>query len=163
MSCAETQSNTKQSNSHRSEGQKQPGGRSGSMGCVISLPVLACAIAATASLLYLYKFESSTIRRLLRKRNLLTVSANQAVFITGCDSGLGYSFALHAHKLGFTVLAGCLHPEGDGGKQLLQSCPERLHVLGLDVTSGSSVRAALKAVENILARDQLLGRQQYPS
>jgi hypothetical protein len=128
------------------------------MGCVISLPVLACAVAGVAWLLYLYNFESSAIRRLLRKRNLSTVSANQAVFITGCDSGLGYSVALHAHKLGFTVLAGCLHPEGEGGKQLLQACPERLHVLGLDVTNGPSVHAALKAVEN-LARDQLLGRQ----
>jgi NAD(P)-dependent dehydrogenase (short-subunit alcohol dehydrogenase family) len=90
---------------------------------------------------------------------LSTISANQAVFITGCDSGLGYSFALHAHKLGFMVLAGCLQPDGEGGKQLLQLCPKRLHVLGIDVTSWPSVHAALKAVENILARDQLLGRR----
>lgn len=138
-------------------------GSSGSMGCAVSLPVLACAAAAISWLLYSYNFKASTICRILRRQNFSTVSANQAVFITGCDSGLGYSFALHAHKLGFTVLAGCLHPDGEGGKQLLQLCPKRLHVLGLDVTSGPSVHEALKAVENILARDQFLGRRAYSS
>ncbi|XP_023703612.1 D-beta-hydroxybutyrate dehydrogenase, mitochondrial [Cryptotermes secundus] len=124
------------------------------MGCAVSLPIVAAA--SVAWLLYSYNFEASTICRLLRRHNFSTVSANQAVFITGCDSGLGYSLALHAHKLGFTVLAGCLHPDGEGGKQLLQLCSKRLHVLGLDVTSGPSVHAALKAVENILARDKFL-------
>lgn len=124
----------------------------------MALPVVACAAASVAWMLYIYNSEGSTVRRLLRKRNLSKVSANQVVFITGCDSGLGYSFALYAQKLGFTVLAGCLHPDGEGGKQLLQSCPERLYVLGLDVTSGPSVHAALKAVENILAREKHLGR-----
>ena len=125
------------------------------MGSVLSAPLLGCSAAAVIGLLYCCN-KSAIFKRLLR-RDFSTLSANQIVFITGCDSGLGYSFALHAHKLGFTVLAGCLQPDGEGSKQLLQLCSERLQVLGLDVTNGTSVLAAMKAVEDMLLKNPDLG------
>jgi hypothetical protein len=129
------------------------------MGSVASLPLWISAAAAAAVLGLLYKCDVYSIFKRVLRQNLSTGSANQIVFITGCDSGLGYTFALHAHKLGFTVLAGCLQPDGEGSKQLLQLCSERLQVLGLDITNETSVRAAVKAVDDMLVQDPDLGRR----
>lgn len=35
-------------------------------------------------------------------------ATGKAVFITGCDNDFGLALAQHLHKLGFTVIAGCL-------------------------------------------------------
>ena len=121
------------------------------MGSVVSLPMLGCVAAVVIGLLYCC--NPSAIFKCLLRQNLSTGSANQIVFITGCDSGLGFSFALHAQKLGFMVLAGCLQPDGEGSKQLLQLCPERLQVLGVDITNETSVQAAVRAVEDMLVQD----------
>jgi hypothetical protein len=128
------------------------------MGSVVSLPLWR-SVAAAAVLGLLYSCNVSAIFKRLLRQNLSTGSANQIVFITGCDSGLGYTFALHAHRLGFTVLAGCLQPDGEGSKQLLQLCSERLQVVGLDITNETSVRAAVKAVDDMLVQDPDLGMQ----
>jgi len=125
------------------------------MGTVVSLPVWGSAAAAV--LVLLCSCNVSAIFKRLLRQNLSTGSANQIVFITGCDSGLGYTFALHAHRLGFTVLAGCLQPDGEGSKQLLQLRSERLQVLSLDITNETSVRAAVKAVDDMLVQDPDLG------
>jgi NAD(P)-dependent dehydrogenase (short-subunit alcohol dehydrogenase family) len=125
------------------------------MGSVVSLPLWRSVAAAVLGLLCSYNLFA-ILKRLLRQ-NLSTGSAKQIVFITGCDSGLGYTFALHAHSLGFTVLAGCLQPDGEGSKQLLQLCSERLQVLRLDITNETSVRAAVKVVDDMLVLDPDLG------
>ena len=70
---------------------------------------------------------------------------------------MGYTFALHAHRLGFNVLAGCLQPDGEGSEQLLQLYSQRLQVLGLNITNETSVRAAVKAVEDMLVQEPELG------
>ena len=125
------------------------------MGSIVSLPLWRRV--ATAVLGLLYSCNVSAIFKRLLRQNLSTGLANQIVFITGCDSGLGYTFALHAHRMGFTVLAGCLQPDGEGSKQLMQLCSERLQVLGLDITNETSVRAAVKAVDDMLMQDPNLG------
>jgi NAD(P)-dependent dehydrogenase (short-subunit alcohol dehydrogenase family) len=125
------------------------------MGSVVSLPLWSCVAAAVMGLLHSCNV-SAVFKRLLRQ-NLSTGSANQIVFITGCDSGLGFTFALHAHRLGFTVLAGCLQPDGEGSKQLLQLCSERMQVLGLDITNETSVREAVRAVGDMLVKEPDLG------
>jgi len=125
------------------------------MGTTVSLPLWRSVTAAVLRVLFGCNL-SAILKRLLRQ-NLSTGSSNQIVFITGCDSGLGYTFALHAHRLGFTVLAGCLQPDGEGSKQLLQLCSERLQVLGLDITNETSVRTAVKAVDDMLVQDPDLG------
>ncbi|XP_014232131.1 estradiol 17-beta-dehydrogenase 2 isoform X1 [Trichogramma pretiosum] len=42
----------------------------------------------------------------------------QAVVITGCDSGLGYSLALYCSDLGFKVVATVLEPDGPAAERL---------------------------------------------
>ncbi|KAL1115527.1 hypothetical protein AAG570_007556, partial [Ranatra chinensis] len=72
-----------------------------------------------------------------------------AVFITGCDSGLGYSLALHCcSSSGLTVFAGLLEPESPALNFLRGVAEEsgRLHFVPLDVTRGESVNAAVEHV-----------------
>lgn len=71
---------------------------------------------------------------------------NLAVFITGCDSGMGYDCAKRLDKLGYKVFAGCKFPEGDGAKRLKRVSSERLTIVGIDVTSDELVCKALDYV-----------------
>ena len=94
-----------------------------------------------------------------RKRTIIP-SEKHAIFITGCDSGLGFSLALYGYKLGLTVVAGCLRPDGDGAKELREKCPERLHVVQLDITNTQSVIAAVQNVQDFLEKSNL-GKCQF--
>lgn len=73
-----------------------------------------------------------------------------AVFVTGCDTGFGNLLSRKLDRAGFKVLAGCLYPEGDGAKQLLLDCSNKLRVIRLDVTSDEDVDLACKTVEEEL-------------
>ncbi|XP_073434800.1 D-beta-hydroxybutyrate dehydrogenase, mitochondrial-like isoform X1 [Dendrobates tinctorius] len=72
----------------------------------------------------------------------------KAVLITGCDSGFGLALAKHLHNLGFTVFAGCLLKDknGEGAKELLSLCCNRMKVLQLNVCSQEEVRQAVEFV-----------------
>ncbi|XP_076457705.1 short-chain dehydrogenase/reductase family 9C member 7-like [Babylonia areolata] len=81
----------------------------------------------------------------------------KAVFITGCDRGLGQQLAVHLDSLGVTVYAGCLFPGGEGEKTLQATCSQRLRTVPLDVTDGAAVRAAADAVRRELGGKGLWG------
>lgn len=84
----------------------------------------------------------------------LKISATgKSVLITGCDSGFGFQLALHLHRLGFDVFAGCLlaNHGGEGAEQLRGVCSDRLHVIQLDVTNSKQLNEALRSVKDILA------------
>lgn len=91
--------------------------------------------------------------------------ANKAVLVTGCDSGFGLDLAVHLHRLGFLVFAGCLFkddpPKRDRGQQQLNNGAERLakvggiHVLQMDVTSDDQVKQALAYVKANLPADRI--------
>eukprot|EP00035_Acanthoeca_spectabilis_P023141 m.447932 g.447932 ORF g.447932 m.447932 type:complete len:386 (+) comp19581_c0_seq1:59-1216(+) len=77
-----------------------------------------------------------------------------AIFITGCDSGMGLVTALHLAKLGFHVYAGCFLPDSD--KMIKERAKEldisqNLEMVSLDVTKTESIQAAAKFVENSIA------------
>lgn len=55
---------------------------------------------------------------LTKRKNL--IAAGRLVAITGCDSGLGYSIAVHCHMQGFTVLAMVLEEQSSGAQALRQ-------------------------------------------
>lgn len=80
----------------------------------------------------------------------------RAIFISGCDSGFGYSLAIHlARDLDYRVIAGCFRSlSGDnGGKESLLSHTKDkklLHAVDLDVTSDESIRAAVSTTNTIL-------------
>lgn len=80
------------------------------------------------------------------KKNKIT--PNKTIFITGCDSGLGYSLALHSSDLGFTVIAGCLNSNSEGAKSLKLN--DNLHVIQIDITIVKSIESAVKYVLNFL-------------
>ncbi|KAF6216040.1 hypothetical protein GE061_000377 [Apolygus lucorum] len=63
-----------------------------------------------------------------------------AVLITGCDSGLGYSFARHCQDYyGLIVIACCLNPTGEGASRLMKDYPKGIHVIKLDLLCHQSL------------------------
>ncbi|XP_072713551.1 D-beta-hydroxybutyrate dehydrogenase, mitochondrial-like isoform X2 [Ciconia boyciana] len=87
------------------------------------------------------------LARLWRRRAAPLEPAGRAVLITGCDSGFGHLLALRLHRLGFTVFAGCLCPDGEGARRLQrEAAGGRLRVLRLDVTRARDVLAAKELV-----------------
>ncbi|GFO11056.1 estradiol 17-beta-dehydrogenase 2 [Plakobranchus ocellatus] len=71
----------------------------------------------------------------------------RAVFITGCDHGLGHALALRLDKLGMTVFAGCLFKGGEGEKELVRQASDRLVTLQLDVTDQGQVAEVAREVQ----------------
>lgn len=84
--------------------------------------------------------------RYVRKYHLLDPSG-RVVFISGCDSGIGLRLAVFFHDLGCEVIAGCLRPNDAVG-----TLPEGVITLPLDVTSESSVKAAVERVKEELRK-----------
>ncbi|KAF4532258.1 hypothetical protein B566_EDAN004345 [Ephemera danica] len=75
-------------------------------------------------------------------RHLKTKLRHLAVIISGCDSGLGYSLAVHCHdKLGLAVFAGCLKEDSEGAFRLGKRGSNRMHIVPLDITSNESLTA----------------------
>ncbi|XP_069464404.1 short-chain dehydrogenase/reductase family 9C member 7-like [Ambystoma mexicanum] len=79
----------------------------------------------------------------------------RAVFITGCDTGFGNLLARRLHRLGFSVYAACLFPEGQGARELQEAAaeaggPERLSIVKLDVRRDSDVAEAAEFVKGHL-------------
>lgn len=92
----------------------------------------------------------------LRKGSkLLPELSTKAVLITGCDSGFGHELAKRLDKLGVTVFAGCLFPEGVGANELKSACSNRLHILHLDVTSEDHIQNVVTDVKNSLGEKTL--------
>ncbi|XP_066972239.1 D-beta-hydroxybutyrate dehydrogenase, mitochondrial-like isoform X2 [Macrobrachium rosenbergii] len=90
--------------------------------------------------------------------SLRVAPEGKAVLVSGCDSGFGHAVALHLHKQGFRVFAGCLQANagGEGAKKLKDIDPERLHVLQLDVTKQDDIDQALKFVSDTLKDNEVL-------
>ncbi|XP_076392449.1 SDR family oxidoreductase shroud [Megachile rotundata] len=80
------------------------------------------------------------------------ISPNQAIIIIGCDSGLGYSLALHCRQLGATVIASVLQINGPGASKLLQ---EGVFVYSLDVTKPQNVSHFATSVQMLLSEENL--------
>ncbi|XP_074594918.1 retinol dehydrogenase 5-like [Brevipalpus obovatus] len=85
----------------------------------------------------------------------------KAILITGCDSGFGHESALHLNQFGFRVIATCMLPDGEGAKKLKQKAckPEKMHIVGLDVTQKVDIDQVYRQVETILSKtnDSLYG------
>lgn len=77
--------------------------------------------------------------------------ASKYILITGCDSGFGRDAAKQLDALGFTVFATCLTDEGE--RTLRNTCSKKLHVIHLDVTDSSQVRAAYDYVRKTMPSD----------
>ncbi|XP_065221240.1 D-beta-hydroxybutyrate dehydrogenase, mitochondrial [Planococcus citri] len=100
------------------------------------LEILIC-ICFTLVLLWLNRFSKK-----------YSPAKNQAVLITGCDSGIGFSTAKYCHEIGFTVFAACLNEGSEGCVQLKKLGD--VFTVKLDVTSSESIKKALTHVNNVL-------------
>ncbi|KAF7382888.1 hypothetical protein HZH66_013290 [Vespula vulgaris] len=98
-----------------------------------------------ATLISLCSFGSACLHKRYGSRHML--DTNQVVIITGCDSGLGYSLALHCQFLGATVIASVLDNTGQGAELLKE---KGIIVLPLDITNDKSIENFYKDVHLLL-------------
>ena len=85
------------------------------------------------------------------KPQLVKPTRNQAVFITGCDSGFGREAALKLHNFGYTVFAGCLNAEEAKANTFSTfSNIDTFKVVQIDVTKDEQVAAAFAEVKQWL-------------
>lgn len=90
---------------------------------------------------------------------LCAPSKRKVIFITGCDSGLGFSLAQHAHEKGFSVLAACLNLNSKGAIELQRLFGAGIQQIELDITQDASVESAVRAVEDFLKNDPKYGKK----
>lgn len=74
------------------------------------------------------------------------------IVITGCDSGLGYSLALHCRTLGAVVVAGLLEPDNKSAEKLTKS---GVLVHRLNVVDEKSIAQFARFVTEKLRDDNL--------
>lgn len=89
---------------------------------------------------------------------LCAPSKRKVLFITGCDSGLGFSLAQYAHEEGFTVLAACLNLNSKGAVELRRLFGDEMLQIELDITQSASVATAVQIVEDFLESNSKYGR-----
>lgn len=80
---------------------------------------------------------------------------HKIVFITGCDSGLGYSLALHLNEIGFRVLAGVLNRTSEGARALSEL--DDVRIVQVDITSDLDVQNAYKVLNGVCNEDESNG------
>lgn len=80
------------------------------------------------------------------------VDLNLAVVVIGCDSGLGYSLALHCRTLGFAVIASVLNMNDPNVEELSQT---GIHVCELDIVDKQSVKNFGCVLREILNKENL--------
>lgn len=99
---------------------------------------------------------------LMNPRQKLPVSANNVVVATGCDSGLGYSMAIHCHNsLNMSVVACVRHLDSKGAMKLKDqfATSKRFHVVELEVTKSVSVENVSKFVKDLLLKNKELRKK----
>lgn len=97
---------------------------------------------------------------LWRFRQKIPASKNKLIIITGCDSGLGYSFSKKCQQVGLRVLSGCLNLDSEGARDLSQDG----HVVNLDVRNDDSVFKMRERAGEILEKEgcgELIKLYQY--
>ncbi|XP_044577584.1 D-beta-hydroxybutyrate dehydrogenase, mitochondrial [Cotesia glomerata] len=117
----------------------------------------------TLSCLYIFKcinvytlstlFIINTIWLFYFKNKRKSIAPGDMVVITGCDSGLGFSFAFHCHKnLNAHVIAGVHNIDSLGANELSKA---GIHVHSLELTSSESVQAFVQYIRNDLKNKNL--------
>ena len=87
------------------------------------------------------------VKRLLTGKRKSISLKNKTIFITGCDSGFGFSLAVHCSGLGMKVVAGCYDDSSEGRHQL--ETMDNVVVVSLDVRDPASVEAAVEVVRGV--------------
>jgi hypothetical protein len=113
------------------------------------LRTLSVAAVSLGSLIYV--FQAAAEKR--------QPSSKQLIFISGCDSGLGFSLAIHAAKIGFTVVAGFLSLDSQGAREIKQF-HSSIKQIQLDVTNNDSIFVAVETINQYLTSNPSYGNFQ---
>ncbi|XP_057339056.1 D-beta-hydroxybutyrate dehydrogenase, mitochondrial [Microplitis mediator] len=107
--------------------------------------------AATSNILLVFIIGTICLLKLRKERR--SIGRRDVIVLTGCDSGLGYSFALHCKKnLGAYVVAGVHNIDSPGAKELAKA---GIHVYSLELTSSESVRSFVDHIRSHLKNKKL--------
>ncbi|KAH1007873.1 hypothetical protein HUJ04_005053 [Dendroctonus ponderosae] len=88
-----------------------------------------------------------------RDKPKITANKKKVVMITGCDSGLGFSFAQHAAECGFTVIATFLSLDSKGSKEIKRLYGGYIIQIQLDVTDSTSIQNAVQTMEHYFSKN----------
>lgn len=83
----------------------------------------------------------------------IKIDKKKVVFITGCDCGIGFSFAQHLVDLGFTVFAGFLSLDSKGSKDIKKKYGGDIIQIQLDITDSNSIKSAVQALDHFLKKN----------
>lgn len=83
----------------------------------------------------------------------IRINKKKVIFITGCDSGIGYSFAQHLVDIGFTVFAGFLSLDSKGSRDIKKKYGSDIIQIQLDIVDSNSIKAAIQALEHFLKKN----------
>lgn len=80
------------------------------------------------------------------------IKEGDAIVITGCDSGLGYSLALHGQKnIGVQVLAGVHSSTSLGAQQLVKN---GIKIFQLELKNPESIELFTKSIKDELKAEK---------
>lgn len=102
---------------------------------------------------------AATTYFLMNPRQKLPVNSSNLVVATGCDSGLGYSIAVHCHNsLNMSVVACVQHLNSKGAMMMkdLFATSKRFHIVELEVTQNMSIEKLQSFVNDLLEKNQEL-------
>lgn len=112
------------------------------------------ASLSTLSGITTYYLMNPLEKKLVNEKNL--------VVATGCDSGLGYSIAVHCHEnLKMSVLA-CVHHKASKGAEKLRTLfdgSNRFHMVELEITRDDSINEVKNFIEELLNEKKDLGEK----
>lgn len=98
---------------------------------------------------------------LANPRHKRSVDWRNVVVTTGCDSGLGYSIAVHCHNnLNMSVVACVHHLDSKGAVKLKNqfAASDRFHLIELEITKNESIASVNKFLEDLLEKNENLSK-----
>lgn len=99
----------------------------------------------------------ATTYYLMNQRSRRSVNAREVIVTTGCDSGLGYSIAVHCHNvLNMSVVACVQHPDSKGAIKLrnMFGSSTRFHIVELEITKPEKIKAVNEFVQGLLEKNK---------
>ncbi|MEE6481036.1 hypothetical protein FKM82_012740 [Ascaphus truei] len=102
-----------------------------------------CHVCLPIALGIMFLSSAWYVQGIVSQKNMLPV-AGKAVFITGCDSGLGRAADDWLDSMGFKVIASVLNLESPGARDLQKQCLQRRRIIQMDLTKSGDIQKAQK-------------------
>lgn len=113
----------------------------------------ACNMARTLTILCV---AGTCFIILYRNVDKITPCRKDVIFITGCDSGLGYSLVQQLADMRFTVIAGFLNLKSKGAQHIKELyADDQVIPVNLDLTDPDNITQIVKYVEMLIGANNL--------